>query len=423
MKRSDALHPGRLAERQISIDQERLAPRRAWDREPSLRVSKRPLGADERAWADITSEIERRKIARMTRSPLAFLRGSARLFYEVLSLVPALGDGPLGTGVIVGDLHVENFGAYEPGPWRGPKDGEAPVFDVNDFDEAFVGPLRWDVLRLVTSLLVGSRELGTTGPESIGLAHGLFASYAAAMFDGAPRPGEPPAVQALLRQAACRNDAELVAPLVDATGRIKPTRRWLEPGPRLRGLVPKAFEAYRDALGPEAPKAQQMEPMDVAFRIAGTGSLGCLRLGVLVRGKREPWVFDMKEESVPSAAAIMRLDRVDPAERVLSAMRATLPRLPSLVGRTTVDGASMLVRRLAPEDDKLDLTEVPKGELPELTKYLGALVGAAHARAVTDRGLAHRWTRGDMEGILDAAIELAGVHEATYLAYSRLTLR
>jgi len=94
-----------------------------------------------------------------------------------------------------------------------------------------------------------------------------------------------------------------------------------------------------------------------------------------------------------------------------------------LLGKTTLDGASMLVRRLAAEDDKLDLTEVPKEELPDLTKYLGALVGAAHARCVTDRGIAHRWTRGDTEGILDSAIELAGIHEATYLAYSRLTLR
>lgn len=423
MKRSDALHPGRLAERQIAIDQERLAPRRAWAREPSLRVAARPLGADERAWADITSEIERRKIARMSRSPLAFLRGSARLFYEILSLVPALGDGPLGTGLLVGDLHIENFGAYEPGPWRGPKDNEPPVFDVNDFDEAFSGPLRWDLLRLVTSLLVGSRELGTTGPESIALAHGLFASYAAAMFEGAPRPSAPPSVLAVLRQAACRSDADLVAPLVDASGRFKATRRWLEPGPRIRGLLPKAFDAYRQSLGEDAPKAQHLEPMDVAFRIAGNGSLGSLRLGVLVRGKREPWVFDMKEESPPSASVIMRLERTDPAERVIAAIRTAVERPPSLLGRTAIDGASMLVRRLAPEDDKLDLTEVPKEELPELTKYLGALVGAAHTRCVTDRGLARRWTRGDMEGILDSAIELAGIHEATYLAYSRLTLR
>ncbi|MFO0617191.1 MAG: DUF2252 family protein [Polyangiaceae bacterium] len=397
MKRSDALHPGRLAERQLQLDQERLAPRRSWSREPSLRATARPLGADERAWAEITAEIERRKIARLSRSPLAFLRGSARLFYEMLSLVPSLGDGPLGTGTIVGDLHIENFGAYEPGPWKGPKGSEAPVFDVNDFDETFVGPLRWDLLRLVTSLLVGSRELGTTGPESIALAHGLFASYASAMFDGAPRPPDPPAVRSLLEQAGHRTDVDLAAPLVDASGRLRQSRRWLEPGPRIRSLVPQALEVYREGLGAEGPKAAQLEPMDVAFRIAGTGSLGCLRLGVLVRGKKEPWIFDMKEESPPSATAIMRLDRVEPAERVLSAMRTACVRAPALAGKTSIDGASMLVRRLAPENDKLDLTEVPKEELPELTKYLGALVGAAHARCVTDRGIAHRWTRGDTE--------------------------
>jgi hypothetical protein len=92
-----------------------------------------------------------------------------------------------------------------------------------------------------------------------------------------------------------------------------------------------------------------------------------------------------------------------------------------LVGRTTLDGIPMLVRKLTEEEDKLDLPTVPKEDLPDLVRYLGALVGRAHARSMTERGIAHRWTRGDTEGILENGFELAGVHEATYLAYSKLT--
>src|SRR3982074_1839676 len=79
-----------------------------------------------------------RKLTRMSASPLAFLRGAAPLFYEMLASRRELADGPPGEGFIVGDLHLENFGAYRPGA-----DGDRPrelkkhavVFNLNDFDD------------------------------------------------------------------------------------------------------------------------------------------------------------------------------------------------------------------------------------------------------------------------------------------------
>ena len=51
------------------------------------------------------------KLQRMRASPLAYLRGSAPLFYEVLSKSSELERGPQGSGWLAGDLHLENFGA------------------------------------------------------------------------------------------------------------------------------------------------------------------------------------------------------------------------------------------------------------------------------------------------------------------------
>ena len=48
--------------------------------------------------------------------------------------------------------------------------------------------------------------------------------------------------------------------------------------------------------------------IDAAWRIAGTGSLGGVRIAVLVRGERTltaAWVFDMKEQGDPSAYALL----------------------------------------------------------------------------------------------------------------------
>ena len=57
-----------------------------------------------------------RKLQRMSSSPLAYLRGAAPLFYEILAARPELASGPAGEGWIVGDMHLENFGAYRPDP-------------------------------------------------------------------------------------------------------------------------------------------------------------------------------------------------------------------------------------------------------------------------------------------------------------------
>jgi uncharacterized protein (DUF2252 family) len=46
---------------------------------------------------------------------------------------------------IHGDLHVDNFGNYLDSTGR-------LLFDVIDFDEAYVGPFTWDLRRLAVSL-------------------------------------------------------------------------------------------------------------------------------------------------------------------------------------------------------------------------------------------------------------------------------
>ena len=46
---------------------------------------------------------------------------------------------------IQGDLHAENFGTYMDGAGM-------LIFDVNDFDEAFVGHFTWDLQRFAASI-------------------------------------------------------------------------------------------------------------------------------------------------------------------------------------------------------------------------------------------------------------------------------
>ena len=62
------------------------------------------------------------------------------------------------TVIIDGDAHLNNFGFYGT-PQRD------VVFDLNDFDEGHIGPLEWDLKRLVASVNVAARENGLDKDE------------------------------------------------------------------------------------------------------------------------------------------------------------------------------------------------------------------------------------------------------------------
>ncbi|HXW77841.1 MAG TPA: DUF2252 family protein, partial [Candidatus Eremiobacteraceae bacterium] len=92
-----------------------------------------------------------RKFAEMRASMFRFYRGTCHLYYEDWPK-----RGPLSAcvaGWVSGDLHPENFGSF-----RG-RDGGV-YFDVNDFDEANLGPVLWDAVRCLTGILIGTEEQG-----------------------------------------------------------------------------------------------------------------------------------------------------------------------------------------------------------------------------------------------------------------------
>jgi uncharacterized protein (DUF2252 family) len=395
------LDPLRLARRQIELDRERLA------HAPHLFAH---------------------KVARMTVSPLALLRGSAPLFYEVVARHPALGEGPPGEGWLVGDAHLENFGAYRTGPLstletRQSHAKEGVVFNLNDFDDAFVGPWRYDVLRLLTSLILGGREMGIDGPRALALCHALLDAHAGSAFHRKRIPAGPAVIVSLVEKVQQRTRTQLLDARTEVVGgarRFVRGERYEALVPKLRAKTEKAFARYGKKLSrTDRVPADALEVIDAAFRVAGTGSLGCLRIAVLVRGKggRDgAWVFDMKSQGAPSAACLVRAPRLDPADRVATAIGACLARPPRMIGATKIRSASMFVRRLMPQEDKLDLATIADDELEPLARHLGALLGAAHRRSA--RRMPRRpWSEEDGAVLLARAMALAGAHEAMYLAY------
>jgi uncharacterized protein (DUF2252 family) len=189
--------------------------------------------------------------------------------------------------------------------------------------------------------------------------------------------------------------------------------------------VPKAFETYAQSLQHrDEPPGGSFEVVDCALRIAGTGSLGGLRIGVLVVGKGGAdggYIFDMKEQGAPSAATFgtVSVPPMKDAERVCTAFHACIATPPRLLGSTTLRTSargraiSMFVRKLTPQEDKLDLGHIDPRSLPALASYLGAKLGAAHMRGQSRAP--KKWSLSDLATLRSHAVTIAGIHESVYL--------
>lgn len=364
-----------------------------------------------------------RKRAKMARSPHAFLRGSVGLFYRMLALSPDLMGGPKGGGWIVGDLHVENFGAFGGEASLRAKRRERVVFDLNDLDLAVVGPWRYDLARLTTSLLLTASERGLDGDATVTVARAALRSWRDVTFGGARTPPPPAYIRRLVAKVGGRTHASMLA---DRTTASRGGRRFTR-GERYTDLpderaekVTRAFARYLEAL-PEGhrPGGDEGVVEDVAFRVAGTGSLGVLRAAVLTRGRGGSdggWIFDLKETLDPPRAEGVTIPATEPAERVVAAMRGCLAAVPQMLGTTRVGRRSMLVRRLSPQEDKIDVGDVGADELAAVARYLGAITAHAHLRG-REGPEGRGWSDAELDAVLARSVALAGAHVSTWLAW------
>ena len=361
-----------------------------------------------------------RKQERMSVSPFAFLRGSAPLFYRVLSNAPRLARGPDEVGMLCGDLHLENFGVYRPD--KPSRVGDRVVFDLNDVDETFIGPLHLDLLRVLTSTLLAARGWGYNAAGAIELAAALLEGYRRGR-GGGRSPQVPPPVSELLAVVAARKRRELLEKRTVVSGH----RRKFRIGDNFlrlpRGTRKACAQAFRRFAAGEAKRLghplERFSVLDVAFRVAGTGSLGTFRVAVLVEGhgtRDGAWMFDMK--AMGEAAGWRFADgRTEKGpERVATALRTLLRVPPMMLGTVGALGRGLLVRRLTPQEDRLDWPTIPHPQRAPTLAFLGGLTAAAHRRG-TKKSLPPL-AEADGRRVLRNAVELAGLHESVALAYA-----
>jgi uncharacterized protein (DUF2252 family) len=344
------------------------------------------------------------KYRKMAMDPFAFYRGTACLFYaDVTELDDEWVDERSGRIWIHGDLHAENFGTYMN------SDGRL-VFDVNDFDEAYIGHFTWDLQRFAASLalmgwrkalpeeevrrLVGRYLRGYLSQVShyVGSAHDDdFALY----LDNTDGP-----IRALLQQARLSSRLAMLDSMTSLeTGvrlfRESGTLRHL--GKAERSKVQRAFTEYLESI-PESKKFDRRlfyEVRDLVGRTGfGIGSAGLPAYNVLVEGFNQSLdndvVLNMKQANVPAVSRFVDRSAVESyfeneAHRTVVSQRALQAHTDPLLGWTTVDGVGYVVSELSPYEVDLDWGELNEpSDMASVVEQLGRATAKVHCASDED---------------------------------------
>jgi uncharacterized protein (DUF2252 family) len=331
----------------------------------------------------------------MAESPFGYFRGAAPVMAADLAQLPTTGI----MSQLCGDAHVRNLGAFAA------PDGRL-VFDINDFDETIRGPFEWDLKRMATSLILAGRAAGHKEASARKAAAACVERYAGQMraFTRMPqlevnrfqvhRLGLARPVQAALSKAERATPQHTLERLtVPASAHPGAPRRFKESKPmltRIRGSRAQEILAslgpYRDMLEPQRQHLLSFyKPVDVAFKVVGTGSVGLRDYCIYLEGSgpADPLFLQIKEEAA-SAYAPYLPDARPPAhngKRTAEGQRFMQIQTDPFLGWTHIGGRQYLVRQLNDHKGSIEIEDLVGANLRAYAEVCGELLARSHARS------------------------------------------
>ena len=324
------------------------------------------------------------KYRNMRTSPFVFLRASCHLFYqraaEELNAIHA----PLAW--CMGDMHLENFGSYK-------GDNRLAYFDLNDFDEAVLAPLTWDLLRFLSSLQVGAKSIGINSGDAQSLCKEFLSTYQQVLSSGKSHWIERETSTGLIRNLLISLKLRQRPDFLDHRTLFQGDQRRLRiDGKKALPVTSKQSKTVRQFLK-EFAKTQAdpkfFKPLDMARRVAGNGSLGVERFIILVNGKGSPdgnYLLDLKQ-AVPSSL-VPYLDTPQPqwqseADRVVTLQKRMQAVSMAFLQAVEIDQQPYILRALQPSEDRVSLNAAVNSyaELKKVIQSMAVIVASAQLRS------------------------------------------
>jgi uncharacterized protein (DUF2252 family) len=340
----------------------------------------------------------------MAMDPFSFYRGTACLFYADVTSRDDEWVDERSSGIwIHGDLHAENFGTYMD------SDGRL-VFDVNDFDEAYIGHFTWDLQRFAASLALMGWRKALPEPEVRALVGRYLRGYLSQINhylssadddDFSLNLGNTDGpVYHLLQQARLKARVDLL----DSVTSTETGVRLFREGSTIRHLgqaerrkVERAFGKYLETI-PESKKFDRKlfyEVRDLVGKTGfGIGSAGLPAYQVLVEGYNQSLdndvVLGMKQANVPAVSRFVDRNKVESyfeneAHRTVVSQRALQAHTDPLLGWTIVDGTAYVVSEVSPYEIDLDWGQLNEpDEMASVVEQLGRATAKVHCASDED---------------------------------------
>lgn len=349
----------------------------------------------ERASRGRVPDLVNLKYQLMAASPFAYFRGAAAVMAADLAQLPS-------TGIVCqlcGDAHVRNLGAYAA------PDGRL-VFDINDYDETIRGPFEWDLKRMAASLVLAGRAAGHKEGSARKAAEACIARYAAQMREFARmshldvarfmvhRIDVAPPVHAALAKAERATPTHALEQLTrPASTKPGALRRFKESKPMLTRVMGARATAvlaslvpYRQTLEPQRQHLLSFyRPVDVAFKVVGTGSVGLRDYCVYMEGNgpADPLFLQIKEESASAYAPYLPDAHPAPhnGQRVADGQRAMQIQTDPFLGWTHIGGRQYLVRQLNDHKGSIEIEDLAGANLRAYGEVCGELLARGHGRS------------------------------------------
>ena len=352
------------------------------------------------AFADLMAadaDAFRTKFRKMAADPFAFYRGSACLFYaDMATFEDRWCDERTSRVWIQGDLHAENFGTYMDSAGR-------IVFDVNDFDEAYLGHVSWDLRRFAASFAL----LAWRKAFSDDVIAELLETYLGAYLDQVEaftrsdedrsfallRDNTEGAVHEVILETATRTRLGLLQRLTvvdEHERRFADLSRNRRLDDDEREEVMQALHRYRETV--VAPRRRRDVAYDVKDVVGtggfGIGSAGLPAYNVLLEGYDQALendvVLSIKQGNVAAPSRIVQDREVreyfeHEGHRTAVSQRALQANASQFLGYTEIGGVGFVVAELSPYELDLDWDDLTEpDEIRPVLVQLGKATAKLH---------------------------------------------
>jgi uncharacterized protein (DUF2252 family) len=354
--------------------------------------------------SQLSDPLRERKFEKMSESAFTFYRGSNHLFWADLAddeRLERYGNDKDTRTWVQGDLHINNFGSFH-------ADDGRVVYDLNDFDEAFIADYQHDVWRAAVSLVLVARKMGYSEDDSRVIVDSFAEAYLDALKDYRDSGAEKDFV--LDKDNAYGKLDDFLEDVELGESRDKMLNKWttVVDGARTLNTEYKKLGASGEELvqqisdgwagyGGSLSGGLDFDPdyfsiKSVADRLdAGIGSLGTPRYYVLIEGPTtspdDDIILDVKQASEPTGARYLNGTGFDDeAERSITAQKALGVNVDDHIGVIALGDGSYTVRERSPYKEtfeaEVELTSTTR--FNKLAEQWGLVLATDHARSDED---------------------------------------